>query len=137
VAIPTVPTRPAELRNPLGMAHHLGKTPRPSRMTVPDAANALCKIAFAEARRCNHTYDDLDYASGVQRGTIKAWRRGLTPRLFTVESVLGTVGWGLAALPHSSDLPAGLRRDLEAALAKFGHEIPALDYLPEVPVRVA
>ena len=117
------------------MAHHNGKCVRPSRMTVPERGTALCKIAFAEARRGCHTYEDLDYASSVLRGTMKEWRRGVPPRFFTIESVLATVGWDFAALPHSDTLPAGLRRDLEAVLAKFAGAIPAFDYLPEVPAR--
>src|SRR5690349_18622033 len=101
------------------MAHHLGKSCRPSRLTVSELAHPLCKIAIAEARRGNHTYDDLEFSSGTLRGTMKQWRRGVSPRLFTAESVLGTVGWELSALPHSKVLPAALRRDLEATLAKF------------------
>lgn len=106
-------------------------------MTVSEWAHPLCKIAIAEARRGNRTYDDLEYTSGVLRGTMKEWRRGTSPRLFTVESVLGTVGWKLKALPHARTLRASLRRDLEAVLDKFAPEVPALAYLPEVPAHTA
>lgn len=101
-------------------------------MTIPEAADPLCKMVFAEARRGCHTYDELDHVSGVQRGTMKEWRKGVSPRQFSVESVLSTLGWDFAALPNSDTIPAGLRRDLEAVLAKFGSTVPALGFLPDV-----
>lgn len=101
-------------------------------MTVPETAFPLCKVAFAEAKRGHHTYDELDYLSGVLRGTMKQWRRGVVPRIFTIESILLTMGWRLEALPHSTEIPEELRRDLEAALDRHGASIPALAYLPEV-----
>jgi len=105
-------------------------------MTVPEgAAHPLCKMVFAEARRRCHTYEELDYVSGVQRGTMKEWRKGVSPRQFSIESVLSTLGWEFAALPDSDTIPAALRHELEAALAEFGATVPALDFLPDLSLR--
>lgn len=119
-------------RNDRGMAHHFGKSPRPSRLSVPEGANPLCKMVYAEARRQNVTLEELGEHAGVQRGTLKLWRKGLQPKYFTVESALGGLGWEIAAHPFAEIIPAGLRRDLEDVLDRFGHEIPALTILPEV-----
>lgn len=115
-----------------GMAHHFGKSPRASRLTVPPAANPLCQMVFAEARRQGVSLEDLSYRAGVQRGTVKLWRRGIAPRYFTVESTLGALGWDISAQPSVSAIPSALRRDLESALQRLGHKIPALELLPSV-----
>lgn len=101
-------------------------------MTVAKAAHPLCKMVFAEARRRCHTYDELDHVSGIQRDTMKEWRKGVSPRQFSIESVLSTLGWDFATLPTADTIPAGLRQDLEDVLAKFGATIPALGFLPDV-----
>lgn len=102
-------------------------------MGVPDGpANPLCKMVFAEGRRQRVTYDEIDFRSGVLRGTIKHWRKGVNCRFGTIEAVLGALGWDIAVRPSAETIPAGLRQDLEGLLERFGREVPALAILPEV-----
>ncbi|MBB3991071.1 hypothetical protein GGR19_002506 [Croceicoccus naphthovorans] len=63
---------------------------------------------------------------------MKQWRRAVQPRQFSIEAVLGAVGWGISALPSSDEIPTDLRSDLEALLPLARQMIPALDYLPDV-----
>jgi hypothetical protein len=116
------------------MARHFGKTPRPSRITMAPGAHALVKVTLAEMRRRCRTYEAIEFDSGVLRGTMKEWRKpGKLPRITSLEAVLGALGWGMAALPFASTLPAPLRRDLEALIDRYAAAVPAFQFLPEVP----
>ncbi len=99
---------------------------------MPIDAHPLCKVAFAEARRLRRTYHDLEFASSVQTGTMKKWRHGVQPRQFSIESVLGALGWEIVALPDASEILPALRDDLERLLPLARELLPALAYLPNV-----
>ena len=118
------------------MAHHHGKSKRPSRMTVPDGAHGLARIVFAEARRQCKTYEELDLESGVLRGTIKEWRKpGKLPHIVTVEAALTYLGWDVAAVPFANAIASALRRDLGDVIARHASTVPALALLADIPTR--
>lgn len=121
-----------------GMASHYGKSARPSRITMAPGAHPLVKITLSEMRRQCQTYESLEFDSGVLRGTVKDWRKpGKLPRITSIEAALGALGWNLAPLPFATDLPAPLRRDLEALIDRHADSVPALQYLAEVPLTAA
>jgi hypothetical protein len=110
----------------------------PSKLVVPTGAvtHPLCKIVFHEMKRRRRTYDTMEADSGVLRQTLKAWRSTVPlPRFPSVEAALGAVGWEVKALPFASTLPAGLREDLAALVAKHATELPAMFTLSELATR--
>lgn len=110
----------------------------PSKIVVPTGPNAhpLCKLVFHEMKRRRVTYDRLEDKSGVLRSTTKQWRNNVpVPRWPSVEAALGAVGWEVRALPFASTLPAGLRKELSALVAKHASELPAMCTLSELATR--
>lgn len=102
---------------------------RPSKITVPERANPLAKLVFAEMQRQNVTYDSLEWASGVLRCTIKAWRQENKPGLETIEACLGALGWALVPVPRMDRLPPEIVEGLNALNEKWGREEPLLHHL--------
>ncbi len=111
------------------MAHHCSITRRPSRLSIPDRCHPLAKVVFAEMRRQNVRYDELEWNSGVLRSTFKAWRTSNRPGLDTIEAALGSLGWSVLAVPKAETLPAELRADLEAVAEKHGTALPCLEFI--------
>jgi len=92
------------------------KVRRPSRVTVPERANPFAKLVFAEMRRQNVSYDELEMRSGVLASTYKAWRCENSPGLASIEATLGALGWTLVPTPRLDTLPEHVRE----ALAEIG-----------------
>ena len=111
------------------MAYQNTPKARPSRMSIPENAHPLARAVFAEMRRQNVTYDELEHRAGVLRSTAKAWRRNNRPGLETMEACLGALGWSLLPVPKASSLPEGLRADLEAVAAKHCTSLPCLEFM--------
>lgn len=86
---------------------------RGSRVTIPQHANPLAKIVFAEMRRQGITYDEMEWRSGVLRSTLKSYRNEKTPSLQSIEALLGAVGWGLAPFPKLETLPPEVQAKVE------------------------
>lgn len=82
---------------------------RQSRITVPQKANPLAKLLFAELARQRVTYSELEHRSGVLISTFKSWRCEKAPGLATIEAALGAVGWNLVPVPDPNTLPAEVR----------------------------
>lgn len=68
------------------------------RATVPEGVHPVVATIFAEMARQEVTYDSLAKASGLQRGTILAWRRGNSPSLANLESACFSLGLSLVAV---------------------------------------
>jgi hypothetical protein len=81
---------------------------RPSKITVPEKANPLARLVFAEMRRQGVTYADLEWKSGVLISTFKAWRTDNSPGLTSIEATLGALGWTLVPVPTLDRLAPAL-----------------------------
>jgi hypothetical protein len=105
---------------------------RKSKITIPDRCHPLAKMVFAEMARQRVTYDELEWTSGVLRSTFKAWRTHNRPGLESIEAALGALGWVVTVSPAEHTIPAELRADLQALVAKHGlSTLPALEYAAE------
>ncbi len=102
---------------------------RPSRITVPPRAHPLARFIFAEMNRQGCTYDAMEYYSGVQRSTFKAWRQTNLPGLDTIEAAAGVLGWSVLPVPSAKSLPVELRTDLEAIAAKHETSLPCIEFI--------
>lgn len=106
-----------------------GRGRRPSSITIPDHCHPLAAAVFAEMKRQNVTYDELEHRAGVLRSTIKAWRTDNRPGLDTIEAALGSLGWHVLAVPKPETLPHELRADLEAVAAKHAMTLPCVAFI--------
>jgi len=77
----------------------------PSKITVPEKANPLARLVFAEMKRQRISYDELEAMSGVLRCSVKAWRAENQPGLASISAALGALGWDLVAVPQFPVLP--------------------------------
>ncbi|MDZ4066859.1 MAG: hypothetical protein U1E06_08380 [Tabrizicola sp.] len=93
---------------------------RPSKITVPKHAHPAAKIVFAEMHRQGVTYDELEWKSGVQRTTFKAWRHTSAPGLETLSAALGALGWELLPCPPLDALAPAVRRGIQALADEHG-----------------
>ena len=111
------------------MGHHNTPARRPSKITIPEHCHPLAKAVFAEMKRQNVSYDELEHRAGVLRSTFKAWRTNNRPGLDTIEAALGSLGWHVLPVPKPETLPAQLRADLEAVAAKHCAALPCLEFI--------
>lgn len=102
---------------------------RPSKITVPERANPLARLVFAEMQRQGVTYADLEWKSGVLISTFKAWRTDNSPGLLSIEAALGALGWSLVPVPAFEHLPAEVREGLAELNEKWRGEHPLLHHL--------
>lgn len=102
---------------------------RPSKITVPEKANPLARLVFAEMQRQAVTYFELEMRSGVLTSTFKAWRTDNRPGLESIEAALGALGWALVPVPQMERLPDNIRAGLAALNAEWGREEPLLHHL--------
>lgn len=103
---------------------------RSSKVTIPERANPLAKVVFAEMKRQGMTYDSLEWSAGVLRSTVKAWRKNNRPGLESIEAALGVLGFNLLPVPQPRAIPAMLRADLEAVATKHAlTELPMLQLI--------
>lgn len=109
----------------------MAKNTQPSRITIPERAHPLARFVFAEMKRQNVRYDELEWRAGVLRSTFKAWRTNNAPGLDTIEAALGALGWSVQPVPAKLEtLPPELRADLEAVAERHGLEsVPALEFV--------
>lgn len=105
------------------------KADRPSRVTVPAHGHPLAKLLFSEMRRQRKTYSDLEWESGVLKGTFKRWRVDSNPGLTSIAATLGACGWLVLPVPRPETLPPELRADLEALADKYAVELGALEFI--------
>jgi hypothetical protein len=101
---------------------------KPSRVTVPERANPLAKLVFAEMRRQRVTYAELEHRANVLVSTFKAWRCEKNPGLVTIEAALGALGWALVPVPRNVDLPADAADALERLGEHFRSDQEAYGY---------
>lgn len=103
----------------------------PSRIQIPVHCHPLAAFVFAEMKRQNVRYDELEWRAGVLRSTFKAWRTNNRPGLDTIEAALGALGWTVQPVPAKPEmLPPELRADLEAVADRHGlATIPALEFI--------
>lgn len=94
--------------------------PLPSRVTVPKRAHPAAKIVFAEMRRQNVTYDELEYRSGVLKSTFKAWRTHNSPGLETLQAALGSLGWEFLPCPPLDALAPIVRDEIASIATRHG-----------------
>src|SRR3982751_1087493 len=111
----------------MGNLHHRQKIP--SRIQIPERCHPLAKFVFAEMKRQNVRYDELEWRAGVLRSTFKAWRTNNRPGLDTIEAALGALGWHVLCVPKPETLPAELRADLEAVAAKHAIALPCVAFI--------
>lgn len=102
---------------------------RPSLVTVPKHGHPFAKLVFGEMKRQGVTYDQLEWDSGVLRGTFKRWRVDSNPGLITIEATLGALGWALIPVPRQDMLPPALQAQLDAMAAEWQRETPLLHEL--------
>lgn len=102
------------------------KRPRASkrRVTIPEKVTPVIRLVFAEMRRRQIRYDDLEIAAGVRRATMKAWRKKNRPGLESLEAVLGCLGWSFTPTPANDALPTDIAADLAALSDKLGKAMP-------------
>ena len=106
-----------------------GQPRRPSKITIPERCHPLAKVVFAEMKRQNVSYDELEHRAGVLRSTFKAWRTNNKPGLETIEAALGALGWHVLCVPRPETLPYQLRADLETLAQKHGCALPAIEFV--------
>lgn len=94
----------------------------PSRVTVPKRAHPAAKIVFAEMRRQNVSYQELEFRSGVLMSTFKAWRTHNSPGLETMQAALGSLGWEFLAVPRLENIPPAVRALLMQAADQWGSD---------------
>jgi hypothetical protein len=80
---------------------------------VPEKANPLAKLVFAEMRRQGVTYAELEHRSNVLISTFKAWRGQSAPGLMSIEAALGALGWTLVPVPRLDNLPPAILDQLQ------------------------
>jgi hypothetical protein len=102
---------------------------RPSKITVPQRCHPLAKLVFAEMKRQNVSYPELEWTSNVLISTFKAWRTDNRPGLETLEAALGALGWSLVPVPRYERLSAAVREQLAAVQETWRREEPALHQL--------
>jgi hypothetical protein len=85
----------------------------PSRITIPQKANPLARLVFAEMQRQNISYEELEHLSGVLHCTTKAWRGENSPGLLSISAALGALGWNLVPVPVLDVLPDQVRDALD------------------------
>ncbi|KQP24562.1 hypothetical protein ASF27_10710 [Methylobacterium sp. Leaf102] len=105
--------------------HPEPKKRRPSTVTVPDHAGPHVKLLFAEMRRLNITYDEVEERSGVLRATLKAWRHRTNPTLTSAEAALAVVGYEFVPIPTERALPPEVVAELRPIANRLGLEMPA------------
>lgn len=100
--------------------------PRPSKITVPKRCHPAARIVFAEMRRQNVTYDELEYRSGVQKSTFKAWRTHNKPGLESIQAALGALGWEFLPCPPLDALAPTVREAIARLADEHGLDDDAL-----------
>jgi len=95
---------------------------RPSTITVPQRANPLAKLVFAEMRRQGVTYSELEWRAGVLASTFKAWRGQSAPGLASIEAALGALGWALVPVPKLETFSPEVRASLTELSRKFDRD---------------
>jgi len=102
---------------------HKGR--RLSRITVPEQANPFVRLVFAEMRRQNMSYDELEHLSGVLKCTTKAHRTDNNCGLATIEANLGALGWTLVPVPKIDVLPPHVAEALDEIGQHFRSDLEA------------
>lgn len=102
---------------------------RPSKITIPEKANPLAKLVFAEMAKQGVTYAELEWRAGVLVSTFKAWRTDNAPGLASIEAALGALGWALVPVPQMKRLPDNIRAGLDALTAEWAGDEPLLHHL--------
>lgn len=98
---------------------------RPSTLTIPQRVDPRVQLVFAEMRRQNVTYDDVEEKSGVLRTTVKAWRTKNKPGLESIDAVFGYLGWAFVPIPRERALPPELVAELRPIADRLGLTMPA------------
>ena len=68
------------------------------RATVPEGVHPVVATIFSEMNRQGVTYWQMSKKSGLNEGTIKAWRRGNSPSLTNLEAACTALGLSLVAV---------------------------------------
>ncbi|GLS54765.1 hypothetical protein [Methylobacterium gregans] len=105
--------------------HPEPKKRRPSTVTVPEGVCPHVKLLFAEMRRLNITYQEVEDRSGVQRPALKSWRHRTNPTLTSMEAALAVVGYQFVPLPTEMALPPEIVAELRPIAERIGLEVPA------------
>ncbi|GJD98105.1 hypothetical protein [Methylobacterium isbiliense] len=122
--------RPYTRRNPAP------RKKRPSTITIPGSVGPHVKLVFAEMRRQNIKYDEIEQGSGVLRPTLKAWRHKNKPGLESIEAALGFLGWDFAPIPREHVIPSNVVEALQPAADRLGLSMPdAVRYAAEIAFR--
>jgi hypothetical protein len=90
------------------------------RVSIPERAGPLVKLAFSEMARQFMTYDMVEEKSGVLRPTLKAWRYKNSPNLQNIEAVLNVLGWSLIPLPNDRVVDADILAELQPIAERLG-----------------
>lgn len=102
---------------------------RPSKITVPERANPLAKLVFAEMQNQRVTYAELEHRANVLVSTFKAWRTDNMPGLASIEAALGALGWALVPVPRKERIPQWVKDRLDDINVEWGREEPLLHQL--------
>lgn len=94
-------------------------------MTVPERAGAHVKLLFAEMKRQNKIYDEVEEGSGVRRAALKAWRHKNRPNLDSIEAVFGFLGWDFVPIARAKVLPPEIVEALRPVADRFKLDMPA------------
>lgn len=104
--------------------HNIGPRQRSTAVTVPERVSPHVKLIFAEMRRLNVTYDEVEEGSGVLRNTMKAWRVKNKPSLESLEAVLGFLGYDFVPIPRDKIIPPHVAAELKQLADKLNAEMP-------------
>lgn len=107
------------------MSRRIDPKKRQTTVTVPDRVGPHVKLVFAEMRRQNRTYDDVEFGSGVRRAALKAWRSKNRPSLESIEAALGFLGYDLTPIPRAAVLPPAVAAELQPIADRLGLSMEA------------
>lgn len=94
-------------------------------VTMPDRVGPHVRLVFSEMARLRVTYEELDEISGVNRPTIKQWRRKTkNPSLESLEAVLNALGWGFTPTPALETMPPHLAGAMTELALQMQRDIP-------------
>lgn len=115
----------------------LAKKKRQTTVTIPERVGPHVKLVFAEMRRLNYTYGDIEYKSGVIKPTIKAWRYKNRPSLDNIEAVLNVLGYDYLPIPRAEIIPPDIERHLKPLAVELGLTMPqAVQALIEIVTAI-
>lgn len=97
----------------MGMTHP-DEPRRPSKISIPGfGAHPMARLVFQLMRDTGTSYDELAHHSGLQRTTVKSWRREKLGSLRGYEAALGCFAWRIIPCPPLDSLPAAVREKLD------------------------